>query len=291
MSNKVAQKVAATPAKAATPAVATTAVKEPAKEVPKAGTSTVVVGAAKTAAVGAAKTVPESLLKKRKGEEKNKAHLAARLQALKAKRRTKRKVIFKKAEQYIKEYRNNERSLINLRREAKRKGNFFLEPEAKIALVVRIRGINGLGPRARKILQLLRIRQINNATLVKLNKASAAMLRIVEPYVSYGYPSLKTVKELVYKRGFAKVDKQRIPITDNSIIEKALGKFGIICIEDLIHELYTVGPHFKEANNFLWPFKLNSPKGGVSKKSNHFIEGGDFGNRESLINALVQNML
>jgi len=271
---------------ATTAPVKAAATAAPVKEAPKAGTST-----AAPAVAGAVKGVPESLLKKRKGEEKNKAHLAARLQALKAKRRTKRRVIFKKAEQYIKEYRNNERSLVNLRREAKRKGNFFLEPEAKIALVVRIRGINGLGPRARKILQLLRIRQINNATLVKLNKATAAMLRIVEPYVSYGYPSLKTVKELVYKRGYAKVNKQRIPITDNSIIEKALGKFGIICIEDLIHELYTVGPHFKEANNFLWPFKLNSPKGGVSKKSNHYIEGGDFGNRETLINALIQNML
>ena len=38
-----------------------------------------------------------------------------------------------------------------------------------------------------------------------------------------------------------------------------LGKFNIICIEDLIHEIMTVGPHFKEANNFLWPFQLSCP--------------------------------
>lgn len=37
-----------------------------------------------------------------------------------------------------------------------------------------------------------------------------------------------------------------------------LGKFNIICMEDLIHEIVTVGPHFKEANNFLWPFQLSS---------------------------------
>jgi len=117
------------------------------------------------------------------------------------------------------------------------------------------------------------------------------MLRIIEPYVTYGYPNLKTIKELVYKRGYAKVDKQRIPITDNIIIERALGKYGILCMEDLVHELYAVGPHFKEANNFLWPFKLSSPKGGAVKKRNHFIEGGDFGNRENLINALAQSMI
>ena len=33
------------------------------------------------------------------------------------------------------------------------------------------------------------------------------------------YPNLKTVRELVYKRGFVKVDRRRTPLTENSIIE------------------------------------------------------------------------
>lgn len=49
------------------------------------------------------------------------------------------------------------------------------------------------------------------------------MLRIVEPYITWGYPNLKSVRELIYKRGFAKINRQRIPITNNSIIEKKLG--------------------------------------------------------------------
>ena len=104
------------------------------------------------------------------------------------------------------------------------------------------------------------------------------------------YPNLKTVKELIYKRGFGKVDGKRVALTDNSIIEKSLGKLGIICIEDLIHEVYTVGPSFKEANNFLWTFKLSNPRGGFRRKTNHFVEGGDNGNREHFINNLVRNM-
>ncbi|XP_020214337.1 60S ribosomal protein L7-3 [Cajanus cajan] len=92
------------------------------------------------------------------------------------------------------------------------------------------------------------------------------MLRRVEPYVTYGYPNLKSVRELIYKRGFRKVNKQRIALTDNFIIEETLGKNGIICIEDLIHEIMTVGPLFREANNFLWPFKLKAPLGGLKKK-------------------------
>ncbi len=69
------------------------------------------------------------------------------------------------------------------------------------------------------------------------------------------------------------------------------GKYGIICVEDLVHEIMTVGPHFKQASNFLWPFKLNNPNGGWKKKANHFTEGGDFGNREEYINALLRRMV
>jgi large subunit ribosomal protein L7e len=89
------------------------------------------------------------------------------------------------------------------------------------------------------------------------------MLRIAEPYIAWGYPNLKSIRELVYKRGFGKVNKQRVPLSDNSVVEKALGKQDIICIEDLVHEISTVGDNFKKATNFLWPFKLNNPKGNL----------------------------
>ena len=69
-----------------------------------------------------------------------------------------------------------------------------------------------------------------------------------------------------------------------------LGKQNIICMEDLIHEIVTCGPAFKQANNFLWPFQLNSPKGGIDKKRLHYVEGGQAGNREDKINALIRAM-
>ena len=75
------------------------------------------------------------------------------------------------------------------------------------------------------------------------------------------------------------------------LITGRLGKFGIICVEDLVHEIMTVGPNFKYAANFLWPFKLNTPTGGWRKKTNHFVEGGDFGCREDKINNLLRNMV
>lgn len=239
----------------------------------------------------AAPPVPETLLKKRKSIERVKVERAARLAAIRKKRAGDRKIQFKRAEEYAKQYRTAERQLVRSRRQAKNSGMFFREPEAKFALVIRIRGINGVPPKVRKILQLLRLLQINNAVFVRLNRASINMLRKVDPYVAYGSPNLKTVKDLVYKRGFAKVNGQRLPITDNSVIEKNLGRFGIVCVEDVIHELYTVGPHFKQVNKFLWPFKLNSPSGGFTKKTTHFQEGGVAGNHEELIHRTIKKMI
>jgi len=160
----------------------------------------------------------------------------------------------------------------------------------KVLLIVRVRGIMCVAPKTKKILQLFRLLQLNSATFVKVNFATMTMLSYIEPYVTYGKPSLKTISELIYKRGFAKVNKQRVPLTDNKIIADNLGKQGIICVEDLIHEIHTCGPNFKAANNFLWPFKLSNPLGGWKNKGIHFAEGGDAGNREEMINKLVQRM-
>jgi len=234
--------------------------------------------------------VPETVLKKRRRDEQWAATKAAEKEAKLADSKKKRKVIFKRAEQYVKEYVAQEKDLVRLKREARAKGSFYVPAEPKLMLVVRIRGVCDMHPKTRKILQLLRLRQINNAVFVKVNKAVINMLRKVEPYIAYGYPNLKTVKELIYKRGFGKVNKDRMPLTDNSIIEDKLGKFDIICMEDLIHEIYTVGPNFKEANNFLWPFKLSSPNGGFTQKRRHYVEGGDAGNRETKINNLIRQM-
>lgn len=235
--------------------------------------------------------VPETLLKKRKQNAELRANRARAVILNKKKQLETRKEIFKRAEKYVREYKKAEQDGVRLRRLARKTKNFYVPAMPKLAVVVRIRGINGVSPKVRKCLKLFRLRQINNAVFVRLNKATINMLRMCDPYIAWGYPNLKTVRELVYKRGFGKVNKQRIGLTDNSIIEKSLGKQNIICIEDIIHEIFTVGPEFKKAANFLWPFKLNNPNGGWRKKANHFADGGDFGNREQYINNLMRRMV
>jgi len=52
----------------------------------------------------------------------------------------KRGVIFKRAEKYVKEYRDQEREKIRLSRLAKQDGSFYIPAEEKLVFVVRIKG-------------------------------------------------------------------------------------------------------------------------------------------------------
>ncbi|VDP94240.1 unnamed protein product [Echinostoma caproni] len=196
-----------------------------------------------------------------------------------------KRIITLRAEKYLHEYRRAEKREVNQIRDAKKAGNFYVPAEPKLAFVVRIRGVNGIHPQPRKIMQLFRIRQINNGMFATLN-----MLRIIDPYVTWGYPSLKTVRQLIYKRGFCRYHGQRLPLS-NELIQRKLGSYNILCVEDLVHEIYTVGPHFKQAAAFLWTFKLSNPTRGFRKKGRHFVESGDFGNREKYLNQLLRRMI
>ena len=71
---------------------------------------------------------------------------------------------------------------------------------------------------------------------------------------------------------------------------QAMGKYGIICIEDIINEIANVGKHFKEVTRFLCPFKLNKPEKALQGKKKRYSDGGDTGNRDTQINELISKM-
>ncbi|KAL3633088.1 hypothetical protein CASFOL_026072 [Castilleja foliolosa] len=233
--------------------------------------------------------VPEVVLKKRKHNEdwaiKRKLQLQER-----AKRRKPDKSFIKKPEQFIREYRDKELDLVRMKSRVKRIRKASLTPQSKLLFVIRIGGKNDMHPKTRKILYSLRLRKVFSGVFVKANKAIMETLQKVEPYITYGYPNGKSVKDLIYKKGVVKIGTQRLPLTDNNIVEQELGQHDIICIEDIVNEIATVGPHFKAVTNFLCPFILNNPEKALHGKKRRFEDGGDSGNREDLINELLGKM-
>lgn len=233
--------------------------------------------------------IPEVILKKRKNNEewaiRRKQQLEQRVKKSKGDNFS-----IKKPEQFIKEYRDKELDLIQMKHRGKRGSRSLATLESKLIFIIRIKGKNDMHPKTRKILYSLRLRRIFNGVFVKANERIMEILQKVEPYVTYGFPNLKSVNDLIYKKGLAKVNKEIVPLTDNNIIEQGLGQYGIICIEDIVNEIANVGPHFKEVTRFLCPFTLNKPEKALQGKRRRYNDGGDSGNREDHINEFISKL-
>lgn len=91
-------------------------------------------------AEAAAVVVPESVLKKKKREEEWALAKKQQLEAAKKKKAETRKIIYNRTKQYAKEYDEEQKELIRLKRQAKLKGGFYVNPEAKLLFIIRIRG-------------------------------------------------------------------------------------------------------------------------------------------------------
>ncbi|XP_017469903.1 PREDICTED: 60S ribosomal protein L7-like [Rhagoletis zephyria] len=97
------------------------------------------------------------------------------------------------------------------------------------------------------------------------------MLRIAEPYITWGYPNLISVRELIYKHGMVK-HNQRVPNSDNFVIERKLDKaHDIQCVDYLA--------------------LLDSSSRKPRTYRGHYVGVGDFGNREDNINKLLRKMV
>jgi len=242
-------------------------------------------------------SVPLKIKLKRDNKEKEALETILLRKKIKEKNNIKKKLKKIRADFYIDEQRKKNQFLSKEKKKARLQKKIFVPSESKIFFVIRIRGINGLPPQTKKILQLLRLGQINNGIFLKINSSTIQMLKKIEPFIAYGYPSTEMVKILLKKKGFGKIGKrgawQKICLDNNRIIEQTLSQYGVFSLEDLIHEINLCGPYFKEINNFLWPFKLRSPRKGFSKlgKTRSFSEKGSYGNWENSINHLIKKMI
>lgn len=107
------------------------------------------------------------------------------------------------------------------------------------------------------ILRTLGLHRLHNTVLLKNDVQTNALLKLVEPYVTFGYPTIQTIRDLVFKHGYLSVAGKKTAMNSNKLIEDQLGSYGVICIEDIVHELFTVSKHFKTIRSNLLPFVVS----------------------------------
>ncbi|EEB06563.2 60S ribosomal protein L7 [Schizosaccharomyces japonicus yFS275] len=232
---------------------------------------------------------PETLLKKRKVNEQKRQERVAEAKARKELQLKKRKVTFKRLESFMKDVKTKQCEKRRLNRLKHKPASSLGDASAKLLFVARVGIASNIPLRARKVLALLRLTKIDTGVFVRNNESMVKMLKIVEPYVVYGTPSLKSVRELIYKHGYGKVGGKNVALSDNAIVEEALGKFDVVSLEDVIHEIFNLGSHFKQINTFLRPFKLTATKRSIiERKAKHLVEAPRTGFCAEAINDLIK---
>uniref|UniRef100_A0A8D2AMR9 60S ribosomal protein L7-like 1 n=1 Tax=Sciurus vulgaris TaxID=55149 RepID=A0A8D2AMR9_SCIVU len=216
--------------------------------------------------------VPENLLKKRKAYQALKATQAK--QALLAKKERKGKQFrFKRLESFLHDSWRKKCDQVRVRRLEVKPHALEMPDKHSLAFVVRFQRISGVSLLVQSTIARLRLKKIFSGVFVKVTPQSLKMLRIVEPYVTWGFPNLKSVWELILKRG-----------------QEHLGRFDVICLEDLIHEIAFPGKYFWEISKFLCPFHHSMARHATKNRVGFLKEMGLPGYWGERINQLIRQL-
>lgn len=241
---------------------------------------------------------PEILLKKRKNADRlriEKQQQAKRRAEERAKKQSEKKTSkkFIRAESIVARKLASKQEKVRVQRVAKYDKLHLKEfadnsKDERLLFVFRITKphMGEIPLRARKVLDILRLKKVNQGVFVRLNAKVEPLLHLINPYVVVGTPSLATVRQLIQKHATVKVpitseedktvlkdetkpekeieghDFKIIPLNDNNLIEERLGETGVICTEDIIFEIYKMGDAFLDCVKFLEPFTLRAPVSG-----------------------------
>lgn len=235
---------------------------------------------------------PEVLLRKRKNNERKKLEKQEQIRQrqLDIQRKKKRAAQnkFVRAETLISNYKSHELESKRVEKVLKHEKKTLRissdkEVGERLVFVVRIpnhtKGLR-IPAKAKAILETLRLTEFHTGVFVKLTSKTLPLLRLISRYIVVGTPSLASVRQLFQKRARITVEDEDaeevegvkptkvVKLDNNQVVEDVFGDdLGVICIEDIIHELVSLGDNFKTLSNWLLPFQLNAPIHGYGPRS------------------------
>lgn len=153
----------------------------------------------------------------------------------------------------------------------------------KTFFVVRIRGGVDAQKTVEATLTMLRMERNNYATILKESPSYVGMLRKVKDYVTWGEPSVETVKLLLKTRG---------KITgDEKVTDDVLKELGYENVEKLANAIVTGEVEFSQLNGIKPFFRMHPPKKGFKRTVKRpYKDHGELGYRGEAINELIKRM-
>lgn len=179
----------------------------------------------------------------------------------------------KRPEEYLKEYLIKEKSHNRMKRkqrQASRKSSTTIKTplqKSTVGFVIRINEGKHVSSEIKSQLRELKLNMKYDAQFVKLDEDTIRKFQPLDDYIVYGYITKRSVIELVHRRAFTNAKSQaRQPLTDNMTVESLLGDKGILCLNDLSDEIFSVGNNFESAVSILSTFQLSAPYGSYETK-------------------------
>jgi len=163
---------------------------------------------------------------------------------------------------------------------------------SKFVFAFRIRDNTGIPFPMKKILTNFALVKKYEGVFIELTPENEKKLHLVSPCVIYGVPSKATVMELIKRRGHGKINGERVPLSNNVIIEETLGHdYGLLCLEDLAYQIFSGGEYFQVVSSFFWPFQLTAPHSKLEKRIFKMKETKDYGDKGALIEDVIKFIL
>ncbi|MBZ3884215.1 60S ribosomal protein L7-like 1 [Sciurus carolinensis] len=232
--------------------------------------------------------VPENLLKQRKTSQTLKATQAK--QELLAKERKGKQFRFKQLKSFLHDSWRKKRDQVCVRQLEVKPHALEMPDKHSLAFVACIQRVSGVSLLVQRTIARLHLKKIFSGVFVKDTPKSLKLLQIVEPSLTWGFPNLKSVWELILKCEQAKVNNKTIHLTVHTVIEEHLGRFDVICLEDLIHEIVFPGKYFWEISRFLCPFHLSVAHHATKNRVGFLKEMGLPGYQGERINQLIRHL-
>ena len=235
---------------------------------------------------------PEILLRKRKNADRKRLEKQEQIKekiAASKKAKLQQKNKFIRAETLLSNHKSNEIERKRIKKVSKKINNSDVptslsgdnsnnkeeNQEYKLLFVIRIpnhtKGLK-IPKKAFQIMQVLKLTESNTGVFVKANESTIKLLGLIAPYVIIGQPSISSIRKLFQKRArimveeadseTGQVQSKVVKLDNNQVVEDKFEDLGLICIEDLIHELINLTDNFIPITSWLLPFKLNAPVNG-----------------------------
>eukprot|EP00919_Chromeraceae_sp_WS-2016_P050096 GHVR01118839.1.p1 GENE.GHVR01118839.1~~GHVR01118839.1.p1 ORF type:complete len:249 (-),score=27.97 GHVR01118839.1:42-788(-) len=145
----------------------------------------------------------------------------------------------------------------------------------------------GMCRTTRTLLKQNNLNKKDDGVVLSNDDVTHTLIRLCRPYIFFGYPSLDSVRSLLTRKAELCVNGERVLLSDNVLVEEHLGHFGMYCVEDVVHHLWTKGQYSRRILECFAPFTLSSIKKAEGLDAQKIEEG----NRKEDIDAKIASIL